>query len=223
MENVHTSSNSSVKGLLRALAGGLLGATVGYGAVAMAMKLRISPKSLSWSDCIALWLGVVFIAFGIFVFYLSSSRQRLARTLEGEDARLPATNDEVLTFRLQAVALALAGVMMLVPTFAAGSIAAHPDRYPTLPSIAFVVVAVLFLTQAAANIRIWRISDEFARGLLLRIAALTFAIGQGLLFLYAAAERLHLAPAVSSWDVITLLLTLYLAVGAGVSMRYQRH
>jgi hypothetical protein len=222
MENIRTFRNPNTRNLLLMLIGAVLGGAVGYGAIGIALKLRVSPDSFTWFDCIALWLGIVFISSGIAAFFVSTSRKRLACTLEGEEAELPATNEEVFTFRLQAVVLALAGVMMLIPTFVAGSVGSRPGSNSAIPLMAFAAVVVLFATQTAANFRIWRTSDEFARGLLLQVAALTFALGQGALFLYAAAERLHLAPAISSWDVITLLLSLYLAVNAGISLRHRR-
>ena len=222
MENVRTSTPANPKLLLRMLIGALLGAGVGYSTVSAAVTLHISPNAFSWFDWIALWLGIVFIASGIVAFFISTNRRRLARTLEGDEAALPATTGEVRSFQLQAATLALAGIMILIPPFATGSLAAHRLSSPAVSVSIFAVVAILFLLQTAVNIRLWRDSDEFARGLMLSICALTFVVGQGLLFLYAAAERLHLVHQISSWDVITLLLSLYWVVAASISLRYQR-
>jgi len=222
MDTVRTTANSNPKLLLRFLTGGTLGAAVGYAAIELALKLQVSPKSFSLFDCVALWLGVVYIAFAIVVFFISANRRRLARTIEGDEATLPATTGEVRSFRIQAVTLGLAGIMILVPPFASGSLAAHRMDNPTASLIVFGVIVLLFAAQTAANIHLWRISDEFTRGIMLTVAAVTFAIGQGLLFLYAAAERMHLVHEVSSWDVITLVLTLYLFVTTTISLRHQR-
>jgi hypothetical protein len=43
-----------------------------------------------------------------------------------------------------------------------------------------------------------------------------------MLFLYAAAEHLHLVPAISSWGVIVLLLFVYLVANSAVTLRQHR-
>jgi hypothetical protein len=52
--------------------------------------------------------------------------------------------------------------------------------------------------------------------------ALTFAIGQGGLFLWAAAEHMSLVKPVSAWDLLVNMMLLYLFVGAAVSVRTMR-
>jgi hypothetical protein len=116
---------------------------------------------------------------------------------------------------IAALSLALAGCMLLAPIFAS-----HASRAAAIGIFAGVVC--LFGAQTWINVHIWRTSDEFIRGLMLTIGSLTFAIGQGMLFLYAAAEHLHLVPAISSWGVIVLLLFVYLVANSAVTLRQHR-
>jgi hypothetical protein len=55
--------------------------------------------------------------------------------------------------------------------------------------------------------------------LILTTGALTFAFGQGALFLWAAAEHLGLVPVVSAWDLAMAMMTLYLGVGTYLQLR----
>jgi hypothetical protein len=83
----------------------------------------------------------------------------------------------------------------------------------------YAVILALFALQTVANVQLWRTCDEFLRKQMLTVCAITFAVGQGALFLWAAAEQLHLARAISSWDILTLMLTLYICTGAILGLR----
>jgi large-conductance mechanosensitive channel len=216
----------SRKNLVRALIGALLGAGVGFGFMTLAFKIGVPSKTLQWSDFLAIWMGIVFVAFGILMGWLSVNRLQLAKALQGqqigdepaEEPVLPATNDEVKQAIMQAVVLVLAGLMLLGPILAQGPIKSNP----MLAGYFYAGIFVLFLVQTALNIQLWRTGDEYLQRTLLVISAGTFVIGQGVLFLYAAAERLHLLPGISSWDVITHLLTLYLLVSFYVGLKQRR-
>jgi hypothetical protein len=203
------------KVISRLLLGALLGASIGFLLMRLALRLHVDSKLLTWSDFLAIWLGITFVGVGMVVGFVSTSRKRLAQRLEGEDARMPATPEEVRMFRIQAAVLVLAGVLMLLPVLAMGPMKAHPSA----ASGTFVLILGLFGVQTWFNLRLWRTSDEFVRGNMQVVAAVTFAIGQGVLFLWAAAEHLHLAPAISSWDIVTLLMVLYLGAGTFISLR----
>ena len=49
--------------------------------------------------------------------------------------------------------------------------------------------------------------------------AICFWVLQGALFLWAAGEKLGLAPALSTWDCLTVLMVFYLAVSAVIGFR----
>jgi hypothetical protein len=215
-ETIHSSNPFTPKVLLRMGIGAIAGAAVGYLGVELLMHLHISPRQVGWSDAIALWISIVFIALGLVVGLVSTNRSRLAKELEPE-ATVPASAGEVHITRLQAAVLAIAGVLMGTPVFAQPYIAQHPGgNY-----VVFVSILVVFALQTWLNIRIWVASDEFLRKTILQVTALTFTIGQGLFFLAAAAEHLHLIAPISSWNVYSLLMLLYLLVTFYIGLRNQ--
>ncbi len=220
MSAAHTASSSNPltpNVLVRMAIGAIVGGIVGFGFVELLIHMRVTPRQLGWSDAIALWISVVLIALGLVASLVSLNRSRLAKELE-PGATLPASEEEVLNTRLQAAVLALAGIMMGTPLFAQGILAIHPRTAP----IIFAGICILFALQTWLNLRLWRSSDEFARAMILTICALTFAIGQGIFFLVAAAERLGLIHSVSSWNIYSLLMALYLVVSFYLSLRKSR-
>jgi hypothetical protein len=149
------------------------------------------------------------------------NRRQLGKMLEGHveesdeiGERIPATDSEVRTALLQAAVLFLAGVLLLVPIAAQG--------HPTVAGWVFAGVLLLFLLQTAMNIQVWRSSDEVMRRVILSTCALTFSITQGLLFLWAAAERLHLVAVQSSWNIYSLLMACYIVVNGAIATRFRR-
>ena len=218
MEGVEAKKTLTGPVLLRMLIGALLGAGIGYGFMTMAEHMHVSIKSMTWADLGALWLGITFLGIGIAIYAISFNRREVAKNLEGMQAKLPATDEEIRSYRLQAVTLILAGVMLLLPVLAMGSLASTTGA----PALIFAAIAVLFVVQTAANVQLWRTSDEFLQRQMLLTAAVTFAIGQGLLFLWAAAEHLHLARAITSWDTIVVLMAIYMLTGAYLGIRARR-
>jgi len=215
MEGVEAKKNLSGQALLRMFGGMAVGAGFGAGFITLLVHLHVSIKALTWSDLGALWLGITFLGVGLAIYLVSFHRLAVARNLEGMEAKLPATDEEVKAVRLQAVTLVLAGVMLLLPVLAMGSL----GKAEGAPPLVFAGIAVLFLLQTAANVQLWLTSDEFLRRQMLLAGGITFAIGQGLLFLWAAAEHLHLVHALSSWDTIVLLMGLYLLTGSYLGIR----
>lgn len=224
--NVGTSNaQTSRKNLIRAGLGALAGAVVGYGFMTLAVKIGVPARTLSWSDFLAIWVGIVFVAFGLILAGLSLNRKRLARALEGTvdaerdpEAIMPASANEVRQATMQSIVFVLAGVLLTLPILVQGPIQTNA----ALAGYCYAGIAVLFLVQTALNIELWRTADEFLQRTMLIICAGTFAVGQGLLFLYAAAERLHLLAPITSWDVVAHLLTLYLLVSLFVGVLQRR-
>jgi len=197
--------------------GALVGAAFGYGAMRLLDHLHVSPKELGWTDFLALWLGLVFIAYALLFGFLSTSPKHLAQLLEGEQATVPASHQEVNTARLQSVVLLLAGFLLMLPIFVQ-----HLLSRPAIGAQIFALIAVLFAVQTWANIRLWLDSDEFGRRIILEVCALTFAIGQGFFFLWAAAEHLHLVHSISAWNIYSLLMMLYLLSSSWAGVRHSR-
>jgi multidrug transporter EmrE-like cation transporter len=200
---------------LQMLIGAAVGFCVAFGFIGLLEHLHLSPKSLSVSDLFALWVGITFVAISLVSFYLSVNRKQLAKQLEGDFATLPATHQEVIAARLQGFVLLLAGGLMIAPSLLEHFIAGKP----AVAQLSYAVIVILFAVQTVANLRIWRISDEFMRQTIAGICALTFAIGQGMLFLWAAAEHLHLVHTGSSWSIFTIEMLLYVMVSSYVTVR----
>jgi hypothetical protein len=118
----------------------------------------------------------------------------------------------------QAAVLGLAGVLLMTPVFATAPIRNHAGLAPWI----YAGMLVLFLVQTLLNLKLWLRGDEFLRKMILIVSAATFAVSQGALFLWAAAERLGLVQGVSSWDLFTLLMATYMAMSFAVSIRMRR-
>jgi hypothetical protein len=195
--------------------GAVVGAATGFGFIEAITHLNVSVKQLTWSDGLAYWLGVTYFAIGIALFATTYNRRELARNLEGEQAKLPATDEEVRMYRLQSLTLILAGALILIPLLAMGSLGSTTQR----AGIVFSGVVLLWIAQTAINMIVWRTADEFARLLILKTAAIAFGVCQGALFLWAAAEHLHLARGLTSWDSMMVLMTVYLFTSATLAVK----
>lgn len=215
IQNIDSPRPMNWKIALRMLAGAAVGAAFGFGVMQIASAFHVSAKAMTWADFLAIWIGITYLGIGLIMYGISFNRRELAQNLEGQSARLPATPAEVRSARLQSVTLILAGIMMLIPIFGMGSLATLPN----VPALLFLAIAILFVLQTATNILLWRAADEFLRSQILLTCTITFAISQALLFLWAAAEHLHFAPQLSTWETFTLLMTLYIASGTYLAIR----
>jgi hypothetical protein len=170
------------------------------------------------ADVTALSLAAFYIGSAVLFLWIAGNRMRLARILEGKAAETPASDDEVRSFVYQAVVVALAGVLLAMPVFGAHLFADNLKQR----ELYFAGIALLFTLQTIYNFRLWRVSDEFLRGAMTTTAALTFAVGQGALFLWAAAEHMSLVKPVSTWDLLLSMMLLYMLASALVSVRTAR-
>lgn len=203
------------KKVLQMILGAIVGAAFGFGFMTLAKHMHVPIKQVTWADLLGFWLGITFFGVGLILYAISFNRKELAKNIEGESAELPATEGEVKAYRLQALTLILAGAMILLVLLGMGSLGSTRTG-----AIAFfATIAGLFVVQTWANVVVWRQSDEFLRSQMLIACGITFAVFQGALFLWAAAEKLHLARPLSSWDSITALLTIYLATSSWLSLK----
>ena len=208
------------------LAGAFAGAAAGAGLMTFIKAMGVSAKAVTPFDIASLTIAAVFVAMGLVQSFVATNRVHLARMLEGGDAvpvddigeKIPATDQEVYAVWLQSAVLILAGVMLILPIATMGAVQLHP----AIAGWVFAGIFLLFLVQTGLNVRIWQTCDEFVRTAILRTCALTFAIIQSLLFLWAAAERLHLVKALSSWNSYTVLMTCYIGVSTWVFIRMRR-
>ena len=81
------------------------------------------------------------------------------------------------------------------------------------------VIAVCFVIQTTLNFAVWRRADEFVRRLIAETSSLCFWVLQAALFLWAAGERLHLFPVISTWDCAIIMMGAYFVASAFISVR----
>jgi hypothetical protein len=123
----------------------------------------------------------------------------------------PASAEEGRQVRLQAVVMGFSGLILVLPiVFALAGLAG---------GLAMGLIVLLFAVHTVLNVRVWRGVDELLRRTTMEAATATFFLGQGLLFLWAAAERLGVLPPLTAWDIYAVLMTLYLMVSAIASAR----
>lgn len=204
---------------LQALIGAVIAAPLGYWFGSYLADLdkagAASDLKLVWSDVLALLLAAMMIATGLITLLTSLSRRALGRQINPEEVR-PATSAQAVFYAQNGLVLLLAGVMMgvpvLVPIFFA-------PLSPMLASAAMAGLIALLLLQTAGNIAIWVRSDEFMRRAMGESAAVSFAILQGLLFLWAAGEKLGLLPQLTLWDATSVMMAAYLVIGLTITWR----
>ena len=161
-----------------------------------------------WSDAMAALTGVALMIGAVAVILISFDPRRLAKMYAMEE---PASAEEGRQARLQAAVMGFSGLILLLPmVFALAGLA---------PAVALGLIVLLFAAHTALNLKVWGSVDELLRRATLEAATATFFLGQGLLFLWAAGERLGLLPPITAWDVYAVLMALYLFVSAIVSAR----
>ncbi|MFN3779155.1 MAG: hypothetical protein ACK4SI_09185 [Brevundimonas aurantiaca] len=192
--------------------GAVLGAA-GYVFGRSVLPQLIGPDALEgvelrWSDAMAALTGVALMVGAAAVILISFDLRRLAQMYGMEE---PASAEEGRQARLQAAVMGFSGFILLLPmVFAVIGLA---------PAIALGLIVLLFAAHTALNLKVWGSVDELLRRATLEAATATFFLGQGLLFLWAAGERLGLLAPITAWDVYAVLMTLYLFVSAVVSTR----
>lgn len=203
----------------RALIGLIVGAPLGYAFGLSIAKLEKAglfaiPK-LGWSDGLALGLAALMFLVGLVTLIISANRRLLGRQLN-PDERRPATGAQASFHAQSGMVLALAGVMFATPVL----IPALFDPVPTVvSSAAMIALVALFLLQTTLNLSIWTRADEFMRRALGEIAAVSFFVLQGALFLWAAAEKLGFVARLSLWDAVSVMMAVYLLVNSLISWR----
>jgi hypothetical protein len=196
------------------VAGLIAGGGVGF-VIGRLIKHGYASAQVNGSDVAALSLAAFYIGSAVMLLWFAGNRMRLARILEGKSADVPASDGEVRSFGYQALVMSLAAILLALPVFGARPGLQHGELY-------FAGIALLFALQTFYNVRLWQTSDEFQRSAITATAAWTFAIGQGGLFLWAAAEHMSLVKPTSAWDLTVTMMLLYLFVGSVVSVRTAR-
>lgn len=193
------------------LAGAILGGA-GYG-VGYLLATQFLPDgdlalALRWSDVLAVLVAASLIIGAGVVMVTSLSPAHLGRMYHLEGL---ASASEASQARLQALVMGFSGVILLLPL--------GFDMIGVAPAIGVAVIVLLFALHTAMNLRVYRQADELLRRTMLESATATFFIGQAVLFLWAAAERMGAAPTLTAWDIYAVLMAGYLTASGVVSAR----
>lgn len=163
---------------------------------------------LTWADGLIALSAAFLIMAALGLGVTSLNADALGRLLKSEG---PATPHEIGDMRLQAAVSLLAGVLLLAPSVAA---VAGFDAGWT-----YLAVLVVLALQSVLNWRLFRAGDEMIRDVMIRSGAVCFWGLQGLLFLYAAAERLGLVAPLTAWSMLAVLFAAYLVASMVVTAR----
>lgn len=215
MTDLSSSRPDGQRRWIRLLIAAVIAAPVGYGvgmllarAFPDAGPLEALIGGLRWADAVAAVLSVLMALSATVVFFCSFSPIRAARLLVLAEAASP---EEIRLLRRQGVICLLSAVVLALPVILpAGGVS---------PLIALGLIVALLAFHTVLNLGFYRDSDEMLRAVTTEAAMKTFWIGQGVLFLWAAAERLGVAPVLTAWDVYVVLMGLYLAIAAVVTAR----
>lgn len=195
----------------------LVGAPVGY-LVGRLIKHAERVASLGWSDGLSLAIAALLLLSGVGVLIATLARVGVSYLADphAEEPGRPVRPAQVVYFRIQGAVMALAGGMMATPVLLR---VLTPDLPDTLAGAAYLGIVAAFLLQTALNIAVWLRSDELVRRATADAGAVCFWLLQGLLFLWAAGEKLALLPHLNSWDGLTVLMAVYLIMSVVIAYR----
>lgn len=197
------------------IAGLIVGGGSGYFVGKLLKQGVIDASRFGWSDHLAAIISVSLLALGLIIGVISFNRRAAARALSLEEGRT-ATPAQASFYRQQAVVVFLSGLMMAAPLALVAL--QHPVSGP-LAWITMTGVVAVFLVQTAYNLTLWRRADEMLRQVISETGAVCFWVLQGALFLWACAEKLGIAPALSAWDLMALMMAFYLFVSGVITTR----
>lgn len=183
----------------------------GYGVGRLAAEVfpRALPAAdIRWSDVLACLLagGLIFGTIAVLITSLDARRLGRMYRLEG-----PASAHEVSVARFQALVMGFSGVILLLPMVF--------SLIGLSPVFGVAAIAALFVVHTVMNWSVYQQADELLRRSVLEAATIAFFLGQGLLFIWAAAERLGLATPLTAWDIYAVLMAVYLTASLVVSLR----
>jgi hypothetical protein len=201
--------------MIRLVIGLAIGGAAGYALGGVIQSGLPNAHALGWSDIAAAIIALSLLASAVIMGVASFSPKATGRMIDAESGRA-ATPAQASFYRQQALVMGLAGAMMAAPV----AVVALVDPLPVpVASIVMLGIVAAFLVQTAYNLTVWRRGDEMMRRLIAEVGSVCFWTLQGLLFLWAAAEKLNLAPALSTWDLMTILMGFYLTVSMLMAMR----
>lgn len=201
--------------LILFVAGLVFGGGLGWMVGRLAKSGLIDPDRFGWSDVLAALISASLLVMGVIIAIISLNRRAAARVMALEEGR-PATPAQTSFYRQQAVVVFLSGLMMAAPL---ALIAVYDPVPGPMAWITMIAIVAVFLLQTAYNLTLWRRADEMLRQVISETGAVCFWILQGALFLWACAEKLALAPALSTWDLMSVMMAFYLVVSGVIATR----
>ncbi|NGM52041.1 hypothetical protein G5B46_20715 [Caulobacter sp. 602-2] len=171
---------------------------------------------LSGGDVVSLGLAAFLVTVGLATMIVSLSRKALGRQINGDDQTRAATPAQASFYAGQGGVLVLAGVMLAAPPLAG---ALFVPLSPLLASAVMTGLITVFLVQTVGNITLWVRSDELMRRTMAETAAVSYGLLQGLLFLWAAGEKLALLPPLTLWDAVNVNMIGYLLISMIIAWR----
>ena len=188
---------------------GVLGYGVGWLLADYVPHTTFEGLGLRWSDYAALVVALMLIVGGVFSLIAARSGRALSAATHGQE---PASKIEVRDMRAQSAVVLVSGLMLAAPPLAIAS--GNPA-----PASTYAALMAVFVLHSLMNLNLWRRGDEMIRRVILEAGAAAFWIGQAVLFAWAAAERLGLAPPITAWDILAALMGLYLVCSATMALR----
>lgn len=192
---------------LIAVAGGVAG--YGFGWLAANVLPDNFADGLRWSDGAALIIATALVFAGGVMMLMARNGRTLAAAFKSD---APASSREVLDSRIQGAVVIGSGALLATPPIAAAFDAPNPEWI-------FLALMAATAVHSLINFQIWRRGDELIRRIVVETGAICFWIVQIAIFAWAAAERLGLETGVTPWDVLTLLMAIYLTCSVVVSIR----
>ncbi len=217
MNATATNPRTNLFRALQMLGGAIAGGIFSYSLVTGLRHLGLNFKALPVVDLVAFMLGVSFLMIGLIILVISFSAAWAGIQLEQRPDAPPATRREMSLFRLQALVMILAGLLIGSPVLAQMTGVAQ-----TSGALVFAGIALAFILQSALNHLIWHRADEFIRALIAKTSIVCFWALQGALFLVASAEKLDLLPPTSLWTACVTMLAFYFIASTVLAARCAR-
>ncbi len=206
-------SDAQAGGILNSAAFKMFAGAAGAALIIVPLSrwLTTQPTFIA-TDVAALGVAALLMMAGVTSLLTTLDRRALAKALDPEAGdRADLSSRELWLMRLQAFVIFLAGMLLAAPPILADG--DWPMAY------AYGGLAIVFVIQTIANILVWRASDGFNRRISMEAGALSFWGLQGALFLWAAAERMGLAPPVTAWSAVVVLMAVYLLASFWTGLR----
>lgn len=172
----------------------------------------VTQPTFNLADVGAMVVAALLMLGGVMTFLPTLDRRTLARAIEPEAGERASLSDaDIGQIRLQGALMVVAGMMLAAPPMLADM--------PELGNLAFGGLIALVALHILLNSLVWRGSDGFNRRITVETAAVTLWALMAALVLWAGAERMGLAPALSAWNGLVIVMAVHLLSGGWSAVR----